>query len=83
VLFSHGIFEHNLRVLTLGMDKNIVSRIISNQLSDETNLMIYYSSAYYSYYVGIILLWIAMILTIYTGIDYLNKASPYLKGKAK
>jgi len=83
VLFSHGIFEHNLRVLTLGMDKNIVSRIISNQLSDETNLMLYYSSAYYSYYVGIILLWIAMILTIYTGIDYLSKASPYLKGKAK
>jgi CDP-diacylglycerol--glycerol-3-phosphate 3-phosphatidyltransferase len=65
------------------MDKNIVSRIISNQLSDETNLMLYYSSAYYSYYVGIILLWIAMILTIYTGIDYLSKASPYLKGKAK
>jgi hypothetical protein len=24
-----------------------------------------------------------MILTIYTGIDYLRKASPYLKGKAK
>jgi len=24
-----------------------------------------------------------MILTIYTGIDYLSKASPYLKGKAK
>lgn len=83
VLFLHGIFEHNLRTITLGMDKNIVARIISNQLSDETNLMLYYSSAYYTYYLGIILLWIAMFLTIYTGIDYLIKASPYLKGKTE
>ena len=65
------------------MDKNVVARILSNQLTDETNLMLYYSYAYYSYYVGITLLWIAMLLTIYTGIDYLVKASPYLKGTAK
>jgi CDP-diacylglycerol--glycerol-3-phosphate 3-phosphatidyltransferase len=83
VLFSHGIFEHNLRVITREMDKNLIAKIISNQLSDETNLMVYYSTAYYSYYIGITLLWIAMLLTIYTGIDYLTKASPYLKGKAK
>ena len=83
VLFLHGIFEHNLRSLTLSMDKNVVARILSNQLTDETNLMLYYSYAYYSYYVGITLLWIAMLLTIYTGIDYLVKASPYLKGTAK
>jgi len=83
VLFSHGIFEHNLRVITQEMDKNLIAKIISNQLSDETNLMVYYSTAYYSYYIGITLLWIAMLLTIYTGIDYLTKASPYLKGKAK
>ena len=83
VLFSHGIFEHNLRVITQEMDKNLIAKIISNQLSDESNLMVYYSTAYYSYYIGITLLWIAMLLTIYTGIDYLTKASPYLKGKAK
>ena len=83
VLFSHGIFEHNLRAITREMDKNLIAKIISNQLSDETNLMVYYSTAYYSYYIGITLLWIAMLLTIYTGIDYLNKAGPYLKGKAK
>jgi len=83
VLFSHGIFEHNLRAITREMDKNLIAKIISNQLSDETNLMVYYSTAYYSYYIGITLLWIAMLLTIYTGIDYLTKASPYLKGKAK
>lgn len=83
VLFSHGIFEHNLRAITREMDKNLIAKIISNQLSDETNLMVYYSIAYYSYYIGITLLWIAMLLTIYTGIDYLTKASPYLKGKAK
>lgn len=83
VLFSHGIFEHNLRVITQEMDKNLIAKIISNQLSDETNLMVYYSTAYYSYYIGITLLWIAMLLTIYTGIDYLTKASPYLKGKVK
>jgi len=83
VLFSHGIFEHNLRVITQEMDKNLIAKIISNQLSDESNLMVYYSTAYYSYYIGISLLWIAMLLTIYTGIDYLTKASPYLKGKAK
>jgi CDP-diacylglycerol--glycerol-3-phosphate 3-phosphatidyltransferase len=83
VLFLHGIFEHNLRAITREMDKNLIAKIISNQLSDETNLMVYYSTAYYSYYIGITLLWIAMLLTIYTGIDYLTKASPYLKGKAK
>ena len=83
LLFSHGIFEHNLRVITREMYKNLIAKIISNQLSDETNLMVYYSTAYYSYYIGITLLWIAMLLTIYTGIDYLTKASPYLKGKAK
>ena len=83
VLFSHGIFEHNLRIITREMDKNLIAKIISNQLFDETNLMVYYSTSYYSYYIGITLLWIAMLLTIYTGIDYLNKAGPYLKGKAK
>ena len=65
------------------MDKNVVARILSNQLTDETNLTLYYSYAFYSYYLGITLLWIAMLLTIYTGIDYLIKASPYLKGTAK
>ena len=65
------------------MDKNNIEKMIRNKQTDETNLMVYYSTAYYSYYIGITLLWIAMFLTIYTGIDYLTKASPYLKGKAK
>jgi len=39
-----------------------------------------YLGTYYSYWVGVVLLWIAGVLTLITGLDYLRKAMPFLKG---
>jgi len=41
-----------------------------------------YDGYYYSWFIGVILLWIASLLTLITGIDYFRKALPHLKESA-
>lgn len=83
VLFIHGIFDHNFGVLTQGMDEALLMQITNGFNVNLSNLNLSYFSVYYSYWVGVLLLWVAMILTILTGVDYLRKASPYLTGSKK
>ena len=83
VLFIHGIFDYNFGILTQGMDEAIVMQITNGLDINFSNLSLSYFSARYSYWIGVLLLWLAMILTILTGVNYLRKALPYLSGSKK
>ncbi|SEL17392.1 CDP-diacylglycerol--glycerol-3-phosphate 3-phosphatidyltransferase [Pacificibacter marinus] len=78
VLFSYGLFAHYLGMGTFGMDGATMSAILAGEISDETGLRLSFYGAMLSYNGGIILLWIAAVLTVITGIDYLRKAMPFL-----
>lgn len=80
VLFSHGVFEHHFGIHVIGMDATIVQDILSGKEEDLFNLRYFYHAMNWSGWFGIVLLWIASILTIITGWDYFRKAKPFLEG---
>lgn len=79
VLFSTGAFETYFNMSIEGMDMAMVEAVILGELPDEGGLVWKLNGAYYSWWIGITLLWIAMVLTVVTGADYLRKAAPHLK----
>lgn len=83
VLFAQGIFEHNAGMRMQGMDGNLARQILAGTETDLVGLRTNYYGAIWSYWAGITLLWLAALLTFVTGLDYLNKAMPYLKGDVK
>ena len=80
VLFSTGAFEHYFGMQSYGMDVTIVDSILAGEIPDELGLIWKYNGKVWSWYAGIVLLWAAMLLTLITGWDYLQKAMPHLKG---
>ena len=64
VLFAKGAFEHYLIDRTNG---------------DVLGLRTLELGAEISWYLGIGLLWIAMVLTVLSGADYFRKSLPYLR----
>jgi len=80
VLFSTGAFEHYYFMQSYGMSDEIVVGILAGEIADELGLIWKYYGMVWSWYVGIVLLWAAMLLTLVTGWDYFRKAGPYLRG---
>jgi len=83
VLFSQGIFEHYLVMQSIGMDEEIIKNILNGAEEDYLGLGWKYVGWEWSYYSGIVLLWIAAALTLITGWDYFVKALPFLKDDTK
>jgi CDP-diacylglycerol--glycerol-3-phosphate 3-phosphatidyltransferase len=81
VLFSKGAFETYYDMSIEGIDVATVDGIFSGEIPDEGGLVWKWTGAFYSWWIGIILLWAAMLLTVITGADYLRKAMPYLREK--
>jgi cardiolipin synthase len=81
VLFSTGAFETYYNMSIEGMDGATVDGIFAGGIPDEGGLVWKWTGAFYSWWIGIILLWAAMLLTVITGADYLRKAMPYLREK--
>ena len=79
VLFSTGAFDTYFAMSTEGMDPATVLAILDGDLPDEVGLNWKLNGAYYSWWVGIVLLWTAMFLTVITGWDYFRKSLPYLR----
>ena len=79
VLFSTGAFQTYFEIAAEGMDSATVDAILLGDLPDLNGIIWKLNGAYYSWWIGIILLWLAMVLTVVTGADYLRKATPYLK----
>lgn len=78
VLFAMGIFEHMLLERTVGMDQSTVNEIFAGG-DDPAHLRAIYNSYWITWWVGVGLLWIAGVLTLITGVDYLKKAMPHLR----
>lgn len=78
VLFSTGIFQHMWIERTVGMDRDILAEILAGG-DDPVNVRLISDAYWYTWWIGVALLWAAAILTIVTGWDYLRKSLPYLK----
>ncbi len=79
ILFSQGIFEHYAVMSTFGMDQALVQQIIAGDVEDVNHLLWHLQGMYWAGQIGLWLLWIAALLTLITGYDYLRKAMPHLK----
>ncbi|WP_299304303.1 CDP-diacylglycerol--glycerol-3-phosphate 3-phosphatidyltransferase [uncultured Litoreibacter sp.] len=79
VLFAKGAFEHYLGMETFGMDPAIVDAILAGTEEDVFGLRWKAAGWEASFYGGIALLWVAAVLTLITGFDYLRKAMPHLR----
>lgn len=80
ILFGVGIFEHHLGMLTFGMDPATVNGIISGEIEDVLGINFHLTGMQITWYVGVITLWIAAVLTMITGLDYFRKSLPFLRG---
>ena len=78
-LFSTGVFQHNFAVSSAGMDVQAISDILAGQADDEMGLRWKFWAMNSSWSIGLGLLWLASILTLWTGWDYLRKALPFLR----
>lgn len=82
VLFAKGAFEHYLIDRTTGMDFATQNGILDGSIDDVLGLRALETGASISWYLGIGLLWVAMVLTVLSGWDYFRKSLPYLKDNA-
>ena len=78
-LFAVGIFEHHLLVNSFGMDRALLGQILTGAVEDTLGLRFYHDGMIWSLTIGIALLWIAALLTLITGIEYLRKTTAFLK----
>ncbi|WP_377509151.1 CDP-diacylglycerol--glycerol-3-phosphate 3-phosphatidyltransferase [Octadecabacter sp. R77987] len=82
VLFSTGAFETYFAMSTEGMDGAMIGAIFAGDEPDLQGIVWKWFGGFYSWWIGIILLWAAMILTVVTGYDYFRKSLPYLREAA-
>lgn len=79
VLLAQGIFEHYFGMWSWGMDQETVTQILTGAAEDEIGLRSVYQGAVLTSQAGLVLIWIAAVLTLITGVDYFRKAAPFLK----
>lgn len=79
VLFSNGAFEHYIGMETFGMDAALIEGILAGEIEDTLGLGWKVAGWNASWAGGIVLLWVAGILTLITGVDYLQKSMPHLR----
>lgn len=82
ILFSQGVFEHYFGMSAYGMDNALVNDILTGTEEDLHGLSWKFQGMIWAGRIGLVLLWIASILTLITGIDYFLKARPFLKDNA-
>jgi len=79
LLFAWGLFDHYFLMQTFGMNGEIVGGILDGTIPDELGLVWKFQGLMVVSYGGIVLLWLAALLTLISGYDYFRKALPYLK----
>ncbi|MGR3661167.1 MAG: CDP-diacylglycerol--glycerol-3-phosphate 3-phosphatidyltransferase [Paracoccaceae bacterium] len=83
VLFSKGVFEHYFFMNSFGMDATIVADILAGREEDLFGLKWLSSGLFWSFWIGVVFLWVAAILTLITGWDYFRKSLPFLREEPK
>jgi len=64
---------------SFAMEQAYAWQVMMGEVQDDSNLYILYQSYVYVGNAGIILIWLAALLTFITGLDYFRKALPFLK----
>ncbi|PHQ84964.1 MAG: CDP-diacylglycerol--glycerol-3-phosphate 3-phosphatidyltransferase [Thalassobium sp.] len=82
VLFSTGAFDTYFQISTEGMDDAMIIAVLEGIEPDLQGILWKLNGAFYSWWIGIVLLWAAMVLTVLTGFDYFRKSLPYLRETA-
>ena len=82
VLFAQGVFEHYLGMGAWGMDQPLFDAIMAGQEDDLQGLRWKHAGMVWSGHLGLVLLWIAALLTLITGWDYFRKSLPFLREEA-
>lgn len=83
VLFAKGVFEHYFGMHSFGMDHAMVTDILAGNEEDVMGLKWKFQGLVWSFRIGVVLLWIAAILTLITGWDYFQKSLPFLREEPK
>ena len=81
VLFASGMFQHEFLDRVQGMDDPTVAAVLSGEVADDLSLGLYLQGERLTWYLGVVLMWIAALLTALTGWDYFTKALPHLRDK--
>ncbi|MBS9717521.1 CDP-diacylglycerol--glycerol-3-phosphate 3-phosphatidyltransferase [Pseudohalocynthiibacter aestuariivivens] len=79
VLFANGVFEHYFYMQSYGMNQEIVQNVLNGTEADHLGLIWKYKGLIASSTGGIVMLWLAALLTLATGWDYFVKAMPHLR----
>ena len=79
ILFAQGVFEHYLGMEFYGMGQEMFDAVMAGEVEDVRGLRWMSRGMVVSGYAGLALLWIAALLTLWTGWEYFRKALPYLK----
>ena len=82
VLFAAGVFQHEIIERVVGMDPSIYRGILAGEIPDDIGLRWNHWAFNASRSGGILLLWLAALLTAVSGFDYFFKARPYLRDDA-
>lgn len=80
VLFLRGIFEHQALALSYGLGPEMTRAVMLGLEPDERGLRTFVNMMNASWWAGVALLWLAALLTLFTGWDYFKKSKPYLEG---
>jgi len=79
VLFAQGVFEHYIAAIAHGMGEESVRAVLDGRVPDEAGLVPLTWGLTVSWYGGVVLIWVAALLTAVTGWEYFRKARPFLR----
>ncbi|MBZ0128957.1 MAG: CDP-diacylglycerol--glycerol-3-phosphate 3-phosphatidyltransferase [Rhodobacteraceae bacterium] len=77
VLFGHLLFEHYFVIQSFAMEREHVAAVVNGLADDPFGLRWKYLGWDYSYKAGVVMIWVAGLLTLVTGWDYFRKSLPY------
>ena len=81
-LFAFALFQSLTGMAMDGMDPAFAGQILAGVEPDLGGLKLRYDLMIWCWWGGVVLLWIAAVLTAITGYDYFRKALPYLREPA-
>ena len=79
LLFAAGAFEHYFGMQSFGMDHGLINDVLAGLVPDDLGLWWKFQGMQISWWAGIIVLWLAAVLTLLTGWDYFRKSLPFLR----
>jgi len=79
ILLAQGIAEHYFGMGVWGMDQATLTAVLNAEVPDEGGIGMLWTALQVTTWAGLVLIWLAALLTVVTGADYLLKALPHLK----